>query len=46
MNDILYVTEPITVLDTTVGMCQAYVMGDSVFCAGDSVQLTASCGSA
>ena len=45
-NNIIFVTVPVTDLDTTPLWCNTTFIGDSIFCSGDSVYLEASCGSA
>ena len=43
-NEIVHLEAPISVLNLTPFTCITYVNGDTTFCIGDSVLLTASCG--
>jgi hypothetical protein len=45
LNEIVHLSMPVTDLDTvSAAICFTDVAGDTLFCAGDSVELTASCG--
>ena len=47
LNDIIYLKVPTIDYDTvSTAVCYTNILGDSMYCAGDSVLLTASCGTA
>ncbi|MBL4657529.1 MAG: hypothetical protein JKX73_05975, partial [Flavobacteriales bacterium] len=45
-NDIVHSVIPVTDINTAASVCLGWVDGDTLFCAGDSVELTATCGTA
>ena len=45
-NDIVHSSIPVGDINTSAVVCIGWIEGDSLFCAGDSVLLTATCGTA
>jgi hypothetical protein len=46
LNDIMHASIPVGEIDTSAAVCIGWIEGDSLFCTGDSVLLTATCGTA